>query len=697
MNSLFKLKESAEAAYYRNMGKAAPEIVVSLAELKTICRLPISDFHAYGEKVKTKDGGLYFYKDNGPESKILLVAHLDSVQEFHWGGHLVTKSGDTKIYCTTLDDRAGAYAILRVLSKIEGLKFDILLTTGEEKSESTAAFFQAKKQYNWIASFDKSGIRNTVYSYTTNRQWRTALEEQGILLSSGSYSDVCSMAHLETCAVNFGIGFDSYHYEDASLSLNQFKSQLKKFIRFYNVYSDQRFEHIPAYNIVSKDGFSYSYYVSKGETFNAEEFAYAKQLLFEMKENPNKEIEFIPGIKGSRLTIDQVRFAMANQGKSEKGKTANILVLPTKEEIVDYSKKTITAEKKPVEGKIKVQDLDKMAIAVVHTHPEGETAEEIANEAKEKGYNAIISRKCIDCGSYFVSNRSSLCPVCESKLINSQKEQVTLKSDPLPLTEPVKKKEVLSKYQTMAKNYLTMLRLPIGSSVPLSRRLSIILKVLRTSAISEEKAKVIYSWLVKEKLMYPYQIPVKKGTDDTRIVRKGNREYLAQDWPPMERIELTHQAAMFLFKLEGSFEFEKACRIIQGGDFKKWISRLEQGRSDYFGSNIDNRTGASLGKSKEAVEGQFTLVKEYASVFASYVHEEFKEVIEEISKLTSDMLNPEKEPEEKKKFKFRADKAGNPVSYTLKRNKPGQFNLVKSSDDTEYKWAQVVTAAVATE
>lgn len=696
MNNLFKLRESAEAAYYKNMGKVAPEIIVSLAELKTICRLPISDFHAYGEKVKTRNGGLYFYKDNGPESKILLVAHLDSVQDFHWGGHLITKSGDTKVYCTTLDDRAGAYAILRVLSKIEGLKFDILLTTGEEKSESTAAFFQTKKQYNWIASFDKSGIRNTVYSYTTNKQWKIALEEQGILLSSGSYSDICSMTHLETCAVNFGIGFDSYHYEDASLSLNEFKSQLKKFIRFYNVYSDQRFEHIPAYNIVSKDGFSYSYYVSKGETFNAEEFAYAKQLLSKMKESPEREIEFIPGIKGSRLTIDQVRFAMANQGKLEKEKTTNLLVFPTKEEIVDYSKKTITAEKRPLEIKAISENSDKSVITVVHTHPEGETAEEIANEVKEKGYKAIISRKCIDCGNYFTSDTTSLCPICEGKLIDSQKEQITSKSNPLPLTEPVKRKEVLNKYQTMAKNYLIMLRLPVGSSVPLSRRLSIILKVLRTVAIPEEKAKEIYSWLVKEKLMSPYKIPIKKGSDDTRVIRKGDRGYLVQDWPPMEPVELTHQAAMFLFKLEGETDFEKACKIIEGSDFKKWIARLEQGRSDYFGSNIDDRTGASLNKSKETIEAQFMLVKEYALVLSSYVRKEFEEVIEEISKLTPNMLDPEKEPKEKKKFKFRIDKTGNPVVYTLKRNEPGRFNLVKSSDDTEYKWTQVVTATVAT-
>jgi len=40
-----------------------------------------------------------------------------------------------------------------------GLPVDLLLTTGEERGESSAAVFRTRKTYKWIFSFDRLGDR----------------------------------------------------------------------------------------------------------------------------------------------------------------------------------------------------------------------------------------------------------------------------------------------------------------------------------------------------------------------------------------------------------------------------------------------------------------------------------------------------------------------------------------------------------
>ena len=155
----------------------------------------------YGLK---RNKGPYWFKDNN--SKILAVAHLDSVQEWTHCKFL----GD-RVYSPTLDDRLGVWVILEGL---KGLTFDILLTTNEEMCASTAADFKTKRQYNWIFEFDRSGTDVVMYDYES-KEMEELLAENKFRLGVGSYTDICEIEHLNCKGFNFGAAYYDYHNQYA--------------------------------------------------------------------------------------------------------------------------------------------------------------------------------------------------------------------------------------------------------------------------------------------------------------------------------------------------------------------------------------------------------------------------------------------------------------------------------------------------
>src|SRR5690606_38317386 len=95
-------------------------------ELIEYCHRSIESFYNEGDVTVTPDG-VYIYREE-PKNKVLAVAHLDTVQD--------TKSysrTSTQLYVPQLDDRAGVYALMKLLPKLYGLEFDLLLTEGEEQ------------------------------------------------------------------------------------------------------------------------------------------------------------------------------------------------------------------------------------------------------------------------------------------------------------------------------------------------------------------------------------------------------------------------------------------------------------------------------------------------------------------------------------------------------------------------------------
>jgi hypothetical protein len=215
------------------------KIKIDYRQFKKICLADIPYFKRYGETVNTRDG-VYFYQDNG--SDILAVAHLDSVQDTkHF--YPMTVKGRDYVFNAQLDDRLGAYIILNLLPSL-GIKYDILLTEGEEVGLSTAAHFETTKQYKWMFSFDRRGDDVVMYQYETKFA-KKKLVKCGFKVGIGSFSDISYLDHLKCGGFNFGCGYDNEHSEWCSMDVDMCLTQVKKFVDFYNRHRDIKFNYTP--------------------------------------------------------------------------------------------------------------------------------------------------------------------------------------------------------------------------------------------------------------------------------------------------------------------------------------------------------------------------------------------------------------------------------------------------------------------
>lgn len=215
--------------------------------LRTICTMPERAFpKAYGmttHKVKQRaPHNFYAYQDNG--SDILAVAHLDTVADpdDRACGFIETAAGWV-VYSRALDDRLGAYIILDLLPKL-GMQFDVLLTVGEEIGQSTAAFFEPVKDYNWLIEFDRGGTDVVMYQYE-DEDTKELVEDTGAIVAPGIFSDISYLEHLEVKAFNWGVGYRDYHSPRSHAYLDDTVMMLGHFMDFHAVNADVRLPHDP--------------------------------------------------------------------------------------------------------------------------------------------------------------------------------------------------------------------------------------------------------------------------------------------------------------------------------------------------------------------------------------------------------------------------------------------------------------------
>jgi len=186
-------------------------------------------FSHFGYAVLDKDNKdrRRIFIDRG--SKVLFVAHLDTIQEpkFH------TKNAKC-IHASGLDDRLGCL-IANMLSK--ELNTDLLLTDNEEGGESTAMYHKCK-QYNWIAEFDRHGDDVVTYDLDSDKFLKELRKIW--IVGFGSMSDIC---YLDTtaCCVNIGIGFEHDHSPDSFARIKTIKRQIDKFKMFFAKHKDTEF------------------------------------------------------------------------------------------------------------------------------------------------------------------------------------------------------------------------------------------------------------------------------------------------------------------------------------------------------------------------------------------------------------------------------------------------------------------------
>ncbi len=175
----------------------------------------------------------YHYRDNG--SSVLAVAHLDTVvkPKGRIPAFYKTRNGPAVI-SGALDDRLGAYVILRLLPKL-GVTCDWLLTVGEESGQSTARFFQTPKAYDHIIEFDRGGTDVVMYQYD-DHDTRDTVRECGADVGEGSFSDICYLEQLNVKAFNWGVGYQgNYHSEHGYAILGDTFDMVGKYLRFHKL------------------------------------------------------------------------------------------------------------------------------------------------------------------------------------------------------------------------------------------------------------------------------------------------------------------------------------------------------------------------------------------------------------------------------------------------------------------------------
>ncbi len=204
--------------------------MIDVDRLKQICGMRVEDFAGYGECVPTPEGN-YVFRDKG--ERVLGVAHLDTVLSCT----RFTSDGD-RVFSPALDDRLGVY-LLSDLLPLLGVKFDLLLTDGEERGCSTARWFVPPRRYNWMFSFDRAGTDVVMYQCNTTVN-RRLLHRAGFRVGVGSYSDIADLDFLGCAGVNFGCGYHRQHLLDCYADLSEANEMAAKFARFWtrhrNVY-----------------------------------------------------------------------------------------------------------------------------------------------------------------------------------------------------------------------------------------------------------------------------------------------------------------------------------------------------------------------------------------------------------------------------------------------------------------------------
>jgi len=209
---------------------------------------PIPSFNEELEKIQLPDGRNLFFQDNGGD--VLAVAHLDATMNPVEPCFLVPDkgyfSGHSIVCSTTVDDRLGVFTILDILPKAferQGLpKVDVLLTEDEEIMQSTAAYFNGKKEgrYNWMFQFDRGGTDVVHYQYR-EFEWLKNLQRVFGQVSHGIGSDICFLEHLDCMGVNIGTAYYDYTSPHAFASLTELSEMIDRFVDFYTIFHKRGF------------------------------------------------------------------------------------------------------------------------------------------------------------------------------------------------------------------------------------------------------------------------------------------------------------------------------------------------------------------------------------------------------------------------------------------------------------------------
>lgn len=153
---------------------------------------------------------------------VALVAHLDTV--FDFPPHELFYDRDKDIILTLgqgagFDDRAGVYAILKILTEWKDVPPTIIFTLGEEEygigAREVAASDNLRneaKRLKYMIELDRQGKDDCVFYQCISKDFQNYVSSFGFKEQPGSYSDIYFlMDEWQTCGVNLSIGYYDEH------------------------------------------------------------------------------------------------------------------------------------------------------------------------------------------------------------------------------------------------------------------------------------------------------------------------------------------------------------------------------------------------------------------------------------------------------------------------------------------------------
>ena len=162
---------------------------------------------------------------------VLLVAHADTVHDklprqiFFDEKKRVLWSPEG----LGADDRAGIYAILRILRM--GYHPYVLITDGEEAGCFGAydAAFSLNPQVRFIIELDRRGKNDAVYYDCDSPEFEAYVAKFGFTFAWGSYSDISILCpEWKIVGVNLSIGYYNEHSLNEYLSLRDLENTIKR-------------------------------------------------------------------------------------------------------------------------------------------------------------------------------------------------------------------------------------------------------------------------------------------------------------------------------------------------------------------------------------------------------------------------------------------------------------------------------------
>ena len=184
---------------------------------------------------------------------ICLVAHLDTVNEnppeeiFYDQEQRVMWSPDL----LGADDRAGVYAIIRILS--DGYRPHIIFTTDEEKNCVGASTLVTQEpncpleKIKAIFQLDRRGSEDCVFYDCDNKKFENYVESFGFITNFGSFSDISVICPCWGVAgVNLSVGYEGEHHETEILRTGPLMATIAKVKKMLQETSIPEFEYIPS-------------------------------------------------------------------------------------------------------------------------------------------------------------------------------------------------------------------------------------------------------------------------------------------------------------------------------------------------------------------------------------------------------------------------------------------------------------------